>query len=102
MLFYPYHYQQEYIEESGIDVSTIPQLNGLNQKILNVYNLINSPFNIGFEFALSVEFKEVSRLRLQYICNMFYKIRELADKYQDYVREKETHKAEVKSLVSRK
>lgn len=101
MLFYPFHYHDEYIKESGIDVSAIPQLNGLNQKVLNVYNLINSPFNIGFEFALSVEFKEISRLHLQYICNMLYKIRELADKYQDYVREKETHKAEVKALIKK-
>jgi len=101
MLFYPYHYNAEYIQESGIDVSTIPQLNGLNQKILNVYNLINSPFSIGFEFALSVEFKEVSRLHLQYICNAFYKVRELTEKYQDYIREKETHKAEVKALIKK-
>jgi hypothetical protein len=102
LLIYPFHYNQEYIEESGIDVTTIPQLNELNQKVLNAYNLINSPFNIGFEFALSVEFETISRLRLQYICNMFYKIKELADKHQEYIQQKETHKAEVKALVKRK
>ena len=100
MLNFPYHYNAEYIQESGLDVSQIPQLNEFNQKILNIHNLL-SGHNVSFEFALSVEFKEISRSQVYYICNALTEINKLVEKYQKYKAEQEQYKQKVKELVKK-